>query len=154
MGEGVAVQKLDGPLQETKQTADNAEQHTSEETFNASSTRCLTACNRANLSKELDNGDEQTAESNGPVAVGESALQCTTSGSLGKIGRVKVPRSVHARNGGVDGVLEPLGDPVHGKGDVGDYPNDLSLATASTCLAAGLVVFRRHPFGVHCDESD
>ena len=128
MAESVAVEELDSPFQKTEQAADAAEQSVT----NHASIRCLlVASSIANLAKELDNGNQQTTQSDGAEAVCQGALGGSSSGILGEVVRVKVPRSVHTSDCRVDRVLDPLGEPVHGEGDEDDEANDLALTTTT-----------------------
>lgn len=84
------------------------------------------------MSQELNNRDKQASQANGSKAVCKCALGGATGGVLGEVVGAEVPGTVDASDDGVDGVLEPLGDPVHGKSNKGDQTNDLALATAAT----------------------
>lgn len=52
----------------------------------------------------------------------------------------------------MDGVLEPLGEPVHGKRDEDDEADDLAFTAAT--IGAGGVIVRRLILDVDCDKSD
>ena len=68
---------------------------------------------------------DQRAETDGAEAVGycaaEGASRCAGRDSSVRRGfpAAEEPRAVDASDGGVDCVLEPLGDPVGGEGDEG-----------------------------------
>lgn len=64
----------------------------------------------------------------------------------------EVPRSVHTGDDGVDGVLDPLRDPVHGKCNENGETNDFALA-AATIGALGIIGprFVCHVDGRHGD---
>ncbi len=66
----------------------------------------------------------------------------------------EIPRAVDTRNDGVDGVLEPLRDPVHGECNEDDQSDDFAFAAAASIRTAVGVVRRRVPFHInsnHCD---
>lgn len=149
MTEGVAVDELDSPLQKTQQAADTAEDGVSDK---ASVCALLIASGVANLTKELDNGNQQATQSNGTKAVCQGALGRGTGGILGKVVRVKVPRAVDTGNRCMDGVLEPLGEPVHGKGDKGDETDDLALA--ATTVGARRIILGGLVLDVDSDQSN
>jgi hypothetical protein len=54
----------------------------------------------------------------------------------------KVPRSVNARDGGVNGVLQPFRDPIHCKGDESNQASNFGRAAPTTTSAAGRVLSR------------
>jgi len=147
--ESVAVEELDSPFQKTEQAADATEQSV---TNHASICSLLVASSIADLAKELNNGDQQTAQSDGTKAVCQGALGGSSSGILGEVVRVEVPRAVYTSDCRVDRVLDPLGEPVHGEGDEGDETNDLALATTTTgargVIVGGLIL------DVDSDKSD
>ena len=149
MAESVAVEELDSPFQKTEQAADTAEQSI---TDHASICGLLVASSIANLAKELDNGNQQTAQSNGTEAVCQGALGGSSSGILGEVVGVKVPRAVYTSDCRVDCVLDPLGEPVHGEGDEDDETDDLALAT--TTIGARGVIVGGLVLNVDSDKSD
>lgn len=95
--------------------------------------------NRAQLTQELNDGNDQAAQTDGAEAIREGTSGGSTRSSLGELSnRAKVPRGIEACYCGVNCVLEPLQYPVHGEGDKDDQTNDLGFTAA---LAAWLAVW-------------
>lgn len=116
MSVGVSVDKFDGPFDDSNEALQNAEESDTNHAANATLLASLRPSDGAELTKELDDGDNETAESNRTEAVGKSASGSAAGGVLGKVVDSKVPRAVDTADDCVDGVLEPLRDPVHSKG--------------------------------------
>jgi len=149
VAESISVDELNSPLQDTKKAANATEQSVSQHTAIRS---LLVTSSGADLTDELDNSDQQATQSDGSKTVGQGSLRRSASGVLGEVVGVEVPRAVDAGNRGVDGVLEPLGEPVHGKRDEDDETNYLAF-TAAAIGARGVIV-RRLVLDVDCDKSD
>lgn len=136
MGKGVAVDELDGPFED----GDDAAQETKDDDANHAADAAVLgrrlAGDGAQLAQELDDGDNEAAEGDGAEGVGEGALEGAAGGVLGEVVRAEVPGAVDAGDGGVDGVLEPLGDPVHGEGDEGDEADDAGVAAGGVVVVA------------------
>lgn len=66
----------------------------------------------------------------------------------------KVPGAVNTRDDGVDSILEPFGDPVHGKGDKNRQANDSSFATPTAVRTAFRVISRRFVGDINSRQSD
>lgn len=145
---GISVDELNSPLNHSQQALEDAEKGHANEATNAAIVGRLLLSNRAELAQELDNGDNQAAEGNGAEAVGECALGGAAGGVLGEVVNSKVPCSVDTADDGVDGVFEPLCNPVHGKCDKDNQANDCALATVGTIGATVRVVGRRLPADV------
>jgi hypothetical protein len=149
VAESVAVEELDSPLQKTQQAADTAEQGVPD---NASICSLLVASGVADLTKKLDNSNQQATQSNGTKAVCQGALGGGAGGILGEVVRVKVPRAIYTSNCRVDRVLEPLRKPVHGESDKDDESNDLALA--ATTIGTRRVIGGGLVLDVDSDKSD
>lgn len=104
------------------------------------------------MPEHVDKSDQQAAQTDRPEAVGKGAPGGAARGAFGCVARGEVPCAVDARDGGVDGVLEPLADPEPSKSDEDEQANDNSgaaiAATAARRVCAWLV------FDVDSDESD
>jgi hypothetical protein len=105
----VTVQELDRPVEQADETSKDAE-HNRADNIAVASSRSLGS--RADLSDELDDGNEQTTQTNATEAVGQGTLQGTAGRTLGEflIVRIEVPRAVYTRDGDVNGVFEPSGE--------------------------------------------
>lgn len=66
--------------------------------------------------------------------------------------RVEIPRAIDTGDSGMDGVLKPLGHPVHGECNEDDQSNDLGMAAAP--VFAGRVAAGRLEFGIDGNEGD
>lgn len=152
VAESVAVEELESPFEDRQEAAENAEDHIADHATDTTVIHGLLAGNGAQLAEELDDGDKQTSQADGTEAVGEGALGGTASGILGEVVDTEVPGTVDTRDDGVDGVLQPLRNPVHCKGDEDHQTDNLALA-APTSGAVG-VVGRRFPLGVNSDHGD
>lgn len=151
---GVSVKELDCPVQKTDDAAQDAEEDVSEDASNPTLLSGLGAGHRAQLSQELDDGDQQAAEADRAEAISEGSPGRTSSGTLREVVRVEVPRAIDARDGDVDGVLDPLRDPVHGKGNEYHESDDLPMAAPAARFAASRVVGRWLVLGVDTDKRD
>jgi hypothetical protein len=102
--ERVAVKELHGPVQKTDQTLQTAEDDRPD---NVTLGRCAPLCGRAELSQSLDDGHDETSQADAAEAIREGSFECAARGSLGEVVFVEIPRTVHSRDGNVDGVFEP-----------------------------------------------
>ena len=91
------------------------------------------------LANHIDQGHDQGAETD----AAEGIRQGATGGAPRHPGRhptsltgTEEPGAVHARHDGMDGVFQPLGDPVSGKGDedhqTDDFGGGAAAATTTT----------------------
>lgn len=115
VAEGVAVKELESPLNQSEEAVQDAKDCHADEATDTTLLHGLALGDGTELAEELDNSHEKTAQADGSKAVCQSTLGGTPRRILGEVVDAKVPRGVDAGNGGVDGVLEPLRDPVHGK---------------------------------------
>jgi hypothetical protein len=136
VAEGIAVDELHGPLENADETAQNAESNLAN---NVAITSCLVAGHRAELSQELDDGDNERSKGDAAKAVGEGTASGTASGALGWVARVEVPCAEDSRDDDMCGILDPLGNPVGGESDEDEQANDSTLTTASHALVTGRV---------------
>lgn len=154
MAKSIAVQELEGPLEQAQEAAEDAKDDVANHAADAALAAGLAAGDGAELAQELDNGNEQAAEADGAETVRQGAAGGTAGGALGKVVNAKVPGAVDTRDGGVDGVFEPLGDPVHGKGDVDHEADELGLAAAAAVGAAVWIARRGLVLDVEGDHGD
>ena len=151
VAESISVQELHSPFQDTDQASQNAEQNCA----NHVAITCRIALSSgADLTEELNNSHEETAETDASKAVCHCALEGTSSCALGHGVGIEVPRAVDTGDGGVDSVLQPFGDPVHGKRREGNQTNDLAITTSSSSIAASCVGLVWCILHVDGDESD
>lgn len=148
MAEGVAVKELKSPFQERQDAAQDTENNIANHTTNSIIGTGLALCDRTELAKELNNCNQQTTEADGTEAVGEGTFSCGTSCILGEVVDAEIPRSIYTSDDGVDGVLEPLGNPVHGKSDENKETNDFALATVLSSSTAIRIIWRWLPFNI------
>lgn len=97
------------------------------------------------LTQHVDDRDDQAPEADAAEGVGSGADERAASCSSRKTARKstpEVPGSVYARDCGVDGVFEPLAEPVHRKRDIHDHPDDFGGAATAigTCGIDSVVV--------------
>lgn len=104
------------------------------------------------MSQELYNGENQAAKADGTEAGSQGSLAGAASGTSGQTVWEEVPGAVDACDGGVDRVFEPLGDPVHCKGNKGDEPDDFGMAAAAT--VTGTVIAGRLEPVVDSDQGN
>lgn len=151
VAESIAVEELDCPIQEANQAAQTAEQDTTDDITVA---RCVLLRDRAQLAQELDDGNNQATKTNAAETVGDGTLESAAGSSLGLRIGVEVPRTVHAGNRGVDRVLQPLRDPIHGEGHKDEQANDLAAAAVSDSISALSIVLVRRVLHVDGDKGD
>lgn len=151
MREGITVDELDGPIQNTDQAPKDAEHYGAD---NITVTGRILLCDRAKLAKAVDDGYQQAAKADTSKAVGKSASKRATSDLCWIVVDVEVPRAIDARDGGMDGVLQPLRDPVRSKRDEHDQADDFALSATANPLAAGCVVWAGLVFDVDGHKSD
>lgn len=154
MAESISVQELQGPFEQSNQTAENAENDISNHAADTALVTGLLPGNGAQLTEELNNSDEQATQTDGPEAVGKRTLGGSARGTLGKVVHAEIPGAVDTRDDGVNRVLEPLRNPIHGKSDKDDQANDCGLAAAFAIGAALGVISRwfiRHVDGCQGD---
>lgn len=154
VAESVAVEEFESPFEDRQEAAENAEDHIADHAADTTVIHGLLARNGAQLAQELNDGDEQTSQADGTEAVGEGTLGGTASGVLREVVDAEVPGAVDTRNDGVDGVLQPFGNPVHCKGDEDHQTDNLGLAAAAPISATVGVVGRWLPLGVNSDHGD
>lgn len=145
VAEGIPVEESNRPFKDPNQTSQDTENGVPYGASNSTLLPSLALHNRTKVPQKLDDGNNQAAEADRAEAVGESPLGGTTRRALGEVVRAEVPRAIHPRNDSVHGVLDPLGDPVHGEGDKHYEANDLTTTTASVAItrriaAGGLVL--------------
>jgi hypothetical protein len=143
VAEGISVQKLQSPLEKGNEAAEDTEQDVSNHTTNTAILASLLPCDGAHLAQELDNGDKQTAQTDGSEAVGKSALGRTAGRAFGEVVHAEIPCTIDSGDDGVNRVLEPLRNPVHGKGDKDGQPYDRAFAAATAIGATLRVISRR-----------
>jgi len=154
VAERISVQELESPLQEAEQAVDHAEDDVSNHVSNTAAAANLVPRDGADLAQELDNGDEQAAQADGAEAVRQRAAGGATSRTLGEVVHAKVPGPVDARDGRVDSVFQPFGDPVHGKRDVDHEADQRRLAAPAPVGAAVGVLRRRLVLDVYRNHGD
>lgn len=152
MTEGVAVEELSKPVKEADQASQNTEHRVPNSTADPAFLGRLSPCNRAEMPHKLDDGENQASEADRTKAVGKCPAGGTTRRLLREIMRAEIPRAVDARDDGVDGILEPLRDPVHCESDKDYQPNDLGMAAAP--IAAGRIAAGRLEFGIDGHQCD
>ena len=117
VGECVAVDERDGPVEET----DEATQYAEHDRSNHVALRGLVLLrDAACLAEHVDDCDDQGAEGDRSKAVCHGASERTRSGTFrhsSGLARAEVPGSVNASDSHVNGVLDPFGNPVAGKCD-------------------------------------
>lgn len=128
MNKGISVEELNRPLEQAQETAHDTEERISN---HATVGSLLVSSGLTHLAKELNNGDQQTTQTDRAKAVSQSSAGSSTGSVLGEIVDAKVPRAVDTSDDGMNCVLEPLRDPIHGKGDEYEQADDLALATAA-----------------------
>lgn len=139
MGEGIAIEELDGPVQDANDAAEDAEQ----DRANKIALGCfLLLSNGADLTQEVDDCNHKTTKTDASETVGHGAFESSPRGSRGQVVRAEIPRSIDAGYGGVDGVLEPFGDPVGRESNEDKQTDDLALPTTTSASAAGGVISR------------
>ena len=132
MGEGVAVDERDGPVEEADEAAEHAEHDAADE---VALRGFVLLSDAAGLAEHVDDGDDQGAEGDGPEAVGHGAAEGAGGGAPGHsagFAAAEVPGAVDAGDGDVDGVFDPFGDPVAGKGDEDEETDDGRAGAAAT----------------------
>lgn len=134
MTESVAVEDGDEPVKQGDEAAQDPDEDAADEIAFG---RLVSLCDGACLAQHVDDGNDQAAQTDAAKGVG----CCTPEGPAGRAlghstGRLapEVPRPIDTCDGRVYGVLDPLADPVHGKGHVHDQPDDLG-STTPTVLA-------------------
>lgn len=150
VGEGVAIQELNSPIQNPNQTTQDAKQDGGN---NVALGGFVLSSNRADLAQEVDDGHNQTAETDAAKTVGQGSFQCAASSSPRQVVRVEIPGTIHTGNGDMDRVLQPFRNPVHGKCDEDDQTGHLCRATAT---AAGITrtILTRLPPSIDGDKGD
>lgn len=152
MTESIAVEELGKPIKEGDQTSQETEYRVANGTFDSTFLARLAPCNRAQVSQELDDSDNQTPKADGAKTIGKGPIRGTTGRILWEVVRVEIPRAVDAGYGCVDGVFKPLGHPVHGECNKDDQPNDPGMAAAS--VSAGWVAGGGLEFGIDGHQGD
>lgn len=102
--------------------------------------------------EEVDNGHNETAETDRSEAVCQGSPKCAPRDTGRVRARVVIPRAVDACNSRVQGVLQPLREPEGSEGDESDHATDSGIATSAT-RARGVVLAGR-PFHIHGHEGD
>jgi hypothetical protein len=132
MGEGVAVDERDGPVEETDEAAEHAEHDAADE---VALRGLILLRDAAGLAEHVDDGDDEGPEGDGPEAVGHGAAEgagCGAPGHSAGFAAAEVPGAVDAGDGDVDGVFDPFGDPVAGEGDEDEETDDGCAGAAAT----------------------
>jgi len=117
MAESVAIDERDGPVEYADKAANYAECDGSDD---VALSGFLLLRDTASLAKHVDKSHNQAAKAYGSKRVSHGSSSCTTrnaSGHAARLSGTEVPRSIDACNSGVDGVLQPLTDPVTSKRD-------------------------------------
>jgi len=135
--EGIAVDKLHCPVKNSDETSDETPDNSLE---NVTVGGRGPLPDRAKLPQAVDECDDQTPQTDTSKGIREGTLQTSTRHPLRIVLGVEVPASVDPRDGSVDGVLEPLGNPVRGEGDEDQQTDDLALAATTSPFSAGRVV--------------
>lgn len=149
MGEGVAVEELHGPVEDADEASDDAPDDGGDD---ISVGRGGLPADGAELAKTVDDGHHQATQTDAAEAVCQGALEGSSRDLGGVVVGVEIPRSVDTRDGDMNCILEPLGNPVCGKGDEDDEADDLALAAPAGPLATGGIVGARLVFDVDGDE--
>ena len=155
MRKGIAIDKLDGPIHDPNQTAQDTERNRSDRITLRS---FVILRNTTGLAEHVDKSDDEGAKTDAAKRIShgtlEGARRCATRHSAGLAG-AEEPAAVDAGDGGVDGVFDPFGDPVAGECDEDDQADDFGRRAATTGGACGVgaaVVGR--VFDVDGDEGD
>lgn len=89
---------------------------------------------RERLTQHVDDRDDQATEADAAEGVRRRPHERAAGGSFGKAAgkpAPEIPGSVYTCDGGMDGVLQPLAEPVHRECDVHDQPDDRGPAAAA-----------------------
>lgn len=89
--ERISVEKLDGPLDDGEEAAKDTEDNVAYHTTNTSFVTSLASRYRAELSQELQNRNNETAEADGAKAIGQGPAGRSARGVLGEVVHTKVP---------------------------------------------------------------
>lgn len=152
MSVSISVNKFHSPLNNAQKALKNTEESHADEAADATILARLLSGNRAKLAKKLNNGNNQTAQRNGPKAVGQGTFRGAAGGVLGEVMNGKVPSTVDAANDCVDGILEPLCNPIHGECYKRNQADDGTAAAVRAIGTAVRIVGRWLPSNVDADH--
>lgn len=133
VGEGIAVEELNSPVKDANEATKDAEKDRANQITLGG---ILLLSDGTELAQAVDDGNNKTAKADTSKAIGYRALESSPGRALWHVVRAKVPGAIDSRNGRVNGVLEPLRDPVRCECDEDKQANDFSLAASSSTSAA------------------
>lgn len=140
MGECVTVDELHGPIQQPDDATKTAERDGS----NDIALLCfLLLRDTYSLTKHVNERNDQRAETDAAKRVGHRSTERASRGTGGHstwLASTEEPGPVDACNDAVDGVLDPFGNPVAGKGDKDNKTNDFGgrAGTSTAGRARGI----------------
>lgn len=137
MRKSVAVDELDGPVEDADQTLQDAKENV---TDNVPVSAGLALCDGADLSEAVNDGDNETSKADAAEGVGHGTTESPSGCSFREVLAAKVPGAIDAGDCDVDDVLDDLGGVICGKSDKHNEPDDFTVAATACSLVAGWVV--------------
>lgn len=154
MRECIAVDELDSPVNQANDATQDTKGNLSS---NVSLLTLLTLRDTHSMSDHIDNGDDQGSEADAAKGVGHCSFEGTARRATRHptwFARTEKPRFIDPSDGGVQGNLDPVCDPVPGEAIEDDQTDNLSGRTAASATTSRTSRIRASLIGlvldVHC----